>query len=129
MDSDKDSGEPMNKRRRLDLECLKLCREIVLTRADYRCECGCGRAASDPSHVFDRDCQNTRYDLENIVALSRKCHNHDRPLELEATHRKILGVKYEEVEARSKMLRAPWRTWELLELREKLTEIYLEEGV
>ena len=119
----------MTKRRRLDLECLKLCRKIVLARADYRCECGCGRAASDPSHVFDRDCQNTRYDLNNIVALARKCHDHDRPLELEATHRKILGVKYEEVQARSKILRAPWRTWELLELRGEFKELLPKEGI
>ena len=63
------------------------------------------------------------------MALARKCHGHDRPLELEATHRKILGVKYEEVQARSKILRAPWRTWELLELRGELIGLYLEEGI
>ena len=117
----------LTKRKALDRDCLKLCREIVLARAGYRCECGCGRAASDPSHVFDRDCQNTRYDLDNLVALSRRCHDHDRPLELEATHRKILGVKYDEVEKRSKVLRMPWRVWELKELKKKLRIILTEQ--
>lgn len=114
---------------RLDKECLKLCGDIVLARAGFRCQCGCGQVASDPSHVFSRNRQSTRYDLENIVALARKCHDHDRPLKLEAIHRKILGVKYEEVEARSKKLRTPWRTWELLELRGELIGAYLEEGM
>jgi hypothetical protein len=110
----------MTKRQRLDRDCLKLCGDIVLLRSDFRCQCGCGRPAKDPSHVFDRDCQNTRYDLDNLVALARHCHDHDKPRELKAIHRKILGEKYEEVEARSKVLRAPWRVWELELLKEHL---------
>lgn len=108
-------------RRRLDWECLKLCGDIILMRAGFRCQCGCGRAAKDPSHVFDRDMQNTRYDLDNLVALSRYCHNHDRPKELNALHRKVLGEeRYAELEKRAKQIRLPWRIHELQQLKKDL---------
>lgn len=114
-------------RKSLDKECLALCKKIIFKRAEYRCECGCGRGAKDPSHIFDRDIQVLRYDLNNQVALSRPCHDHGRPTELRERHIKIIGLdKYLELEARSKEHKI-WREWELKELRTELRRIYKSE--
>ena len=115
----------MTAKQQLDRACLSLCRKIVFIRAKNKCECGCGRAAQDPSHIINRDRQNTRYFLDNIVALSRTCHDHSRPLKLKALHIKIIGQdKYDELEALSKEYKC-WREVDLVELRKSLKEILL----
>ena len=113
----------MNPKQRLDRACLALCRQIVFIRADNKCQCGCGRAAQDPSHIINRDRKNTRYFLDNQVALSRVCHDHARPKELKARHIKIIGqAKYDFLEALSKEYKC-WRENDLKILKSDLTEI------
>jgi hypothetical protein len=72
---------------------------------------------------MNRDRQNTRYFLDNQVALSRFCHDHTRPKELKARHIKIVGqAKYDFLEALSKEYKC-WREVDLKDLKADLESI------
>lgn len=115
----------MPNKKQLDKECLFLCKKIIMLRASGMCECGCGRIANDPSHVINRDRLATRYDIDNIVALNRYCHNHDLPVELKERHIRIIGQKkYDELRLRGESREhKQWRLTDLIELKQQLTEM------
>ena len=116
----------MRSKKQLDIDCLSLCKQIIKIRAHGICECGCGRKGDDPSHIINRDRAATRYDLENIVLLSRVCHDHDRPKELKKRHIRIIGQKkFDEVEKRSKAYKK-WTVVDLQELKKELSETLKE---
>lgn len=92
------------------------------------CECGCGRRGDDMSHIINRDRAATRYDLENLVLLCRKCHNHDRPRELKGRHIRIIGQeRYEILREKSRGYKK-WTVVDLLELKKELSVILKKMG-
>lgn len=109
-------------KKQLDIDCLSLCKQIIKIRAHGMCECGCGRRGDDTSHVINRDRAATRYNLENLVLLSRKCHDHDRPKELKARHISIIGMeRYEKLRDKSRVYKK-WTVVDLQELKKELSE-------
>lgn len=57
-------------------ECRALCSRITLARCGYRCECGCGRRATDAAHGLSKGRhRSVEFDLDNLVGLARfPCH-------------------------------------------------------
>ncbi len=55
-------------------EATRLHSRLVRSLKGPRCQCGCGRLATDAAHIVGRTFAHTRTDLDNALALAAECH-------------------------------------------------------
>jgi hypothetical protein len=69
--------KPTSRKRKVSAvkeEATRLSSQIVRDSKGPRCQCGCGRVATDAAHIIGRVYSHTRTDLDNQLALSSHCH-------------------------------------------------------